>query len=329
MEFTKNKLYIRVAGKLVTEIWTAWTRPSRVPDTSDILADESDIRLPWVLLADGVRKEIGGASVFDDFGVSLYEWTGSFMRERTEDELIADRPSPLNNTLDAKLLELDRACESVIHAGIHVETSLGVKYFRMSDQDQINMLGYKSAIIAALSGLPSDIDTSAGVWYKADDPGEHHQYWSIDDFALIVSVAFGHKVKNLTYLDALKTHVRGLQDISEIESVYYGMALPEQDEDDGKNTPPVFTPMVAVTYDKGGNRLVMGSGGTWYVSQGANYTIKTDEEVGIEIAADFADFLELDAWNTQEDGAGLRYEVGQTIQVDEDMWLYPQVRSKE
>ena len=101
MEFEKNKLYIRVAGNLITEIWTTAIPPSRVPDASDILADESDIRLSWILLADGVRKEIGGASVFDDFGVPLYEWTGESIRERTEEERMAERPPHTLKAADA------------------------------------------------------------------------------------------------------------------------------------------------------------------------------------------------------------------------------------
>ena len=132
---------------------------------------------------------------------------------------------PLEAALQAKLNELDRACSEVIWAGIDVETSLGVFHFNLSDRDQTNLLGIGLALGQLAMGMPSDIDPAQGVWYKADNPDENHRYWPLEDIQLVFSLGFKFKTETLTYLDYLKTYTRTLEDISDINSVFFGLEI--------------------------------------------------------------------------------------------------------
>jgi len=137
-------------------------------------------------------------------------------------------PKPLHEAIAEKLAEIYAACETAIYDGVTVETSVGHKLFRMSDQDQINLLGCRGEITAAMSGQPSQVDLAQGVWYKADGEGETHRFWGIEEFLGIISSAFTHKTKHLTYLDNLKAHVHSLESIDEVAAVHYGMELADK-----------------------------------------------------------------------------------------------------
>ena len=151
-----------------------------------------------------------------DVGDTYDAETGGFSKPAATVDLTALK--------SAKKSELDAAFQSVIDAGVDVETSLGVKHFSLTPEAQDDLKTYRGEITAAQAGQPSMVDLNQGVWYHAD--GEPHRFWSVEDFFKILQTAFPFISAQKTYRDMLKARVDGLGDAGAVNAVRYGMEMP-------------------------------------------------------------------------------------------------------
>lgn len=116
---------------------------------------------------------------------------------------------------EAKLLEISKACNSVIVAGVNVQIGDRVDHFNLSLEDQSNINNLFRVVELGGTKFP----------YQADD-GTCTVY-SAQDIAQIYITAQGHITTQTAYHNALKSYVNSLGSSDEIAGVQYGMELPD------------------------------------------------------------------------------------------------------
>ena len=125
----------------------------------------------------------------------------------------------LEVVIENKLAEVNAACESTIHAGISVDTARGVEHFSLRYDDQINIKDWKDEIKSGLSFVP----------YHADD--DYCRLFTAEEFLSIAKAAAIHKIYHLTYCNHLRQHIKALTDAQSVAAIHYGVALPEELQD--------------------------------------------------------------------------------------------------
>lgn len=139
--------------------------------------------------------------------------------EVQEEELQADPAEAV--TLDyirkAKTVEMSAECQKTITQGFDIVLSDGESHhFSLTVQDQLNLITLSSAIAGG--------ETQA--IYHAD--GELCQEFSAADITKIIGAATAFKMYHLTYYNALKGYIGGMDSIEEIGGAEYGMNIPEE-----------------------------------------------------------------------------------------------------
>lgn len=124
-----------------------------------------------------------------------------------------------DNTLEtvraAKLMEISKACNTVIVSGVDVPIGDRVDHFNLALEDQSNINNLFRVVELGGTEFP----------YQADD-GTCTVY-SAQEIAQIYITAQGHITAQTAYHNALKTYVNSLVESEEIAAVQYGMDLPE------------------------------------------------------------------------------------------------------
>lgn len=116
----------------------------------------------------------------------------------------------------SKISEMSAACQETITQGFDIILSDGKSHhFSLTVQDQLNLITLSSAIAGG--------ETQA--IYHAD--GELCREFSADDITKIFNAADAFKTYHLTYYNALKGYIGGMDSIEEIGGVDYGMDIPE------------------------------------------------------------------------------------------------------
>lgn len=124
-------------------------------------------------------------------------------------------PTTLEGAREAKLAEINTACEQAIVAGVDVETTQGVERFALTPNDQINIAFYEQQVTGGAAQVP----------YHAD--GTLCRMFEAFEIIAVAAAAARHKVYHTTYCNHLRDYVSGLQSVEEIATVTYGMPLPE------------------------------------------------------------------------------------------------------
>ncbi len=124
--------------------------------------------------------------------------------------------STLEGLREAKLAEINAACERTITAGVELETSQGIERFALTPNDQINIAFYEQQISAGASHVP----------YHAD--GKLCRMFAAAEITAVATAAAQWKVYHTTYCNHLRDHVKGLEVAEEIAAVTYGMELPDE-----------------------------------------------------------------------------------------------------
>ena len=154
-------------------------------------------------------------------------WTTEVVQKYKESLPLPQSEQELfNSTKLSKLQEIDLVCEKTIYEGIDIETSIGVKHFNLTAHDQSNITGITSTIGNPLLMQAAGIDPEQGIWYKADGEEETHHYWPFDDMLQLAAALFRFKTEQLTYCEYLKSYIKSLETIEELEHVTYGMKIP-------------------------------------------------------------------------------------------------------
>ena len=114
-----------------------------------------------------------------------------------------------------KIKEMSATCQNAITNGFDIVLSDENTYhFSLTIQDQLNMLGLSVMVANGVEQIP----------YHAD--GELCKEFPVADFIAISTMANTHKTYHVTYYNSLKNYINSLDDISDVNSVTYGMAIP-------------------------------------------------------------------------------------------------------
>lgn len=133
-------------------------------------------------------------------------------------------PTPeelLANAKESKKKEMSTLCEQMIYAGTNVTLSDGkVEHFSLTEHDQLNLFGKQTQLASGVTQLE----------YHAD--GQPCRYYSAEDMQLIIQAAMWYVSYHTTYCNALNMWIAGCTDINEINTIYYGIEIPEEYRND-------------------------------------------------------------------------------------------------
>lgn len=117
---------------------------------------------------------------------------------------------------DVKILEMSKVCKKVITEGFDIILNDGNNYhFSLTIEDQINLLN-----------ISNMMTTDEKIIYHAD--GERCRYFSKEDMSMIINKANNFKTYHTTYFNCLKAYITTLRDFETIESITYGIDLPDK-----------------------------------------------------------------------------------------------------
>lgn len=134
----------------------------------------------------------------------------------TEDAVeILGNDTAIDTIREAKLLEISKACNSVIVTGVNVQIGERVDHFNLALEDQSNINNLFRVVELGGTEFP----------YQADD-GTCTVY-SAQEIAQIYITAQTHITTQTAYHNALKAYVNSLENSEEITTIQYGMDLPE------------------------------------------------------------------------------------------------------
>lgn len=134
----------------------------------------------------------------------------------TEDAVeILGSDTAIDTIREAKLLEISKACNAVIVAGVNVQIGERVDHFNLALEDQSNINNLFRVVELGGTEFP----------YQADD-GSCTVY-SAQEIAQIYITAQSHITTQTAYHNALKAYVNSLESSEEITTIQYGMTLPD------------------------------------------------------------------------------------------------------
>lgn len=134
----------------------------------------------------------------------------------TEDAVeILGSDTEIDTIREAKLLEISKACNSVIVAGVDVQIGERVDHFNLALEDQSNINNLFRVVELGGTEFP----------YQAED-GTCTVY-SAQEIAQIYITAQSHITTQTAYHNALKAYVNSLETSEEITVIQYGMTLPD------------------------------------------------------------------------------------------------------
>lgn len=113
----------------------------------------------------------------------------------------------------AKVSELRDSCNRTIVDGIDVQLGSSTEHFNYSEKDQLNIKEMFDAIKMGATMYPYQSENGSCRVYSADE------------IITIYQALAGHKTGNLTYYHQLKAYTESLENVEEVQSVYYGQEL--------------------------------------------------------------------------------------------------------
>ena len=124
----------------------------------------------------------------------------------------------LNQMQESKVLEMNLEQQKTIANGIDVTLSDGtVEHFTLKDQDQTSLMGLQTQVAAGSESIP---------WHTSDQE-TGCKYYTNADMSLITAKAMEFITYHVTYFRDLRIYIRALQDKETIESIEYGVQIPE------------------------------------------------------------------------------------------------------
>lgn len=119
-----------------------------------------------------------------------------------------------------KLKEISKKCEDTIYNGVDVKIPDGTYHFSLTEEDQLNIFGLQAKISAGQTALE----------YHAD--GQPCKYYSVEDIQKLITAAMTFVSYNTTYCNSLNMWIKAETDSTVIESIYYGIDIPETYQSD-------------------------------------------------------------------------------------------------
>lgn len=159
------------------------------------------------------RKIEGGIELSDDESV----YTPPV--ERPENEEPPRYEPTLEVLKEWKVSEMNSVQQATIARGVDVELSDGTtKTFSLTANDQISLLTLSVRAAQGEEFLP---------WHEADE-NEPCLFYSNADMVKITETAMAFVTHNVTYFRDLRRYIRSLDSKEDVESVFYGMLVPEE-----------------------------------------------------------------------------------------------------
>ena len=122
-----------------------------------------------------------------------------------------------------KISELDSICTDTIYKGTDITLSTGeTQHFTLDEQDQANLAG-----IGLQLGAGAEIIS----WHQ-DDVTKPCQFYTAEDAQKIINTLTVFKSYHITYFRDLRIYVNSLENIEDVEAIYYGYALPDKAKSD-------------------------------------------------------------------------------------------------
>lgn len=175
-----------------------------------------------------VTDEGSAYGAYEDYTTLYKEIEGGFILSNDGSVYQEPEPQPdpeepyepsLEELQEAKVTEMNAAQQQAIQEGISITLTDGtVEHFTLTDHDQTSLMGLQSQVLAGAENIP---------WHTSDE-SEHCRFYSNDDMKLITGMAMSYVTWHVTYFRDLRIYIRSLQDKGEIESVTYGMEIPEE-----------------------------------------------------------------------------------------------------
>lgn len=116
----------------------------------------------------------------------------------------------------AKLSEVSAACEETITAGVDVQIGGATQHFSLTVHDQINLFGKQAQISAGAERCEYHNDGNPCRFYTAAEMGA------------IITAAMTHVSVQTTYCNSMYDWIKSCTKASEIETIRYGAAIPEE-----------------------------------------------------------------------------------------------------
>ena len=117
----------------------------------------------------------------------------------------------------AKINAMSVECNKAVTNGFDVILADGlVHHFDLTIEDQLNLISLKEMISAGATEVPYH------------EKGCLCKMYSIEDITIVMDKASAHKTYHLTYFNSLKNYIMNINEISEVDSVQYGMNIPAE-----------------------------------------------------------------------------------------------------
>ena len=125
-------------------------------------------------------------------------------------EKIAADSAALTKAQKDKIATLSSICKNKIIAGFTIELSDGMHKFKLTIEDQINLMTIENQIRAGETSF---------VYHATDEPCT---IYSLEDMQKVIAAYKAHTLYHTTYFNAAKQYVTALVDIEKINRFNYG-----------------------------------------------------------------------------------------------------------
>jgi len=120
----------------------------------------------------------------------------------------------LNEVREKKIEEMSKICNQTIVNGVTVRFSDNKEHhFRLTIEDQINLISLKSLIDSGLQEV---------VYHETDSLCKSY---IAEDILLLIKTADEHKMYHTTYFNKLKHYIKDLYDVEKIKRIKYGIKI--------------------------------------------------------------------------------------------------------
>lgn len=164
---------------------------------------------------------------YSDYTTVYREIEGGMQFSNDGSVYVEPQPTPdpepyvptLEEVRERKVTEINNAQQAIIAQGIDVTLTDGTtEHFTLTDHDQTSLMGLQAQVVQGVELIP---------WHTSDQ-SEHCKFYSNADMALITTAAMSCVTWHVTYFRDLRIYIRSLQTKEEIETVVYGMNIPEE-----------------------------------------------------------------------------------------------------
>ena len=129
----------------------------------------------------------------------------------------------LSTAIKNKLEELSDICTKTIYDGLNIRLSDGTtEHFTLDEHDQLNLSGIGLQLLQGAETV---------AWHTSDAT-KPCKFYSAEDASKIISTLTVYKSYHITYFRDLRIYMNSLTNISDINCIEYGSAIPDDFKSD-------------------------------------------------------------------------------------------------